>query len=150
MEEHRYRWRIGRMCSLLNLSRSGFYAWQKSPRSERSIHNEGLIVEIHRVHIAARPALEGHRNDLARLGIVAEAGRIRHADEFVFHDRIDDLERLRHDALQRLTVRAVGDDQIFPVHEPIGTRRIGRVLERHRERAAQDLVDLDGGAPQAR
>ena len=38
------------MCTLLNLSRSGFYAWQKRPHSVRSIRNEELIGEIRRIY----------------------------------------------------------------------------------------------------
>ncbi len=50
METHRDRWNIGRMCALLNVSRSGFYAWHKSPPSARSLRNEELIGEIRRIY----------------------------------------------------------------------------------------------------
>ncbi len=50
METHRDRWNIGRMCALLNVSRSGFYAWGKRPVSIRSIGNEGLMGEIRRIY----------------------------------------------------------------------------------------------------
>ena len=38
------------------------------------------------MRVAAFAALERHRDDLAELRVVAEAGRVRHADEFVFDD----------------------------------------------------------------
>ena len=59
-----------------------------------------IVVQEHAMRIAALagPA-KRHRDDLAGLGVVAEAGRIRHADELVFDQRsLVDLERLRHDA----------------------------------------------------
>ena len=50
--------------------------------------------------IAAFAAAEGDRNHLAAFGVVAEAGRVRHANEFVFDERfaLVNFERLRHDA----------------------------------------------------
>lgn len=50
METHRDQWHIGRMCTLLNVSRSGFYAWHKRPPSARSIDNEELLVAIRRIY----------------------------------------------------------------------------------------------------
>lgn len=37
------------MCALLNVSRSGFYAWQKRLKSARDIRNEELVREIYRI-----------------------------------------------------------------------------------------------------
>ena len=50
MESERERWDVGRMCRLLKLSRSGFYAWRRKPSSARSTQNEGLIREIRRIY----------------------------------------------------------------------------------------------------
>jgi transposase InsO family protein len=38
------------MCALLNLTRSGFYAWQRHRRGIRSIENEILLQEIKRIY----------------------------------------------------------------------------------------------------
>ncbi|MBM2847022.1 MAG: transposase, partial [Bacteroidetes bacterium] len=54
MEAHRDRWRLGRMCSLLDLSRSGFFAWRRRARSVRSVHNEALIEDIRRIYAEGR------------------------------------------------------------------------------------------------
>ena len=54
MDGYRDRWTIGRMCSLLNLSRSGFYAWQNRIRSVRSAQNETLIENIRRIYAEGR------------------------------------------------------------------------------------------------
>lgn len=39
---HRETFKVGRMCSLLNVSRSGYYAWLKRPESRRSRENRIL------------------------------------------------------------------------------------------------------------
>jgi putative transposase len=38
------------MCRLLNLSRSGYYAWQSRPPSARFVENQRLSVEIRRIY----------------------------------------------------------------------------------------------------
>jgi transposase InsO family protein len=38
--------KVGRMCQLLNVSRGGYYAWLKRPRSRRSRENEKLKAKI--------------------------------------------------------------------------------------------------------
>jgi putative transposase len=42
------------MCNLLNLSRSGYYTWEKTGESKREIRNKALIPEIHRIYIEGR------------------------------------------------------------------------------------------------
>jgi transposase InsO family protein len=42
------------MCVLLNVSRSGFYAWRKRPRSVRAARNEALSWEIRRIYAEGR------------------------------------------------------------------------------------------------
>jgi putative transposase len=50
VQSYQDRWNVGRMCTLLNLSRSGFYAWRQRVISKRAMHNEELIGEIHRIY----------------------------------------------------------------------------------------------------
>ena len=59
-----------------------------------------FVVEVHRMREVAPVSLEFHRDHLARLGVIAESGGIGHADEFVFDNRIVDLQRLWHDLAQ--------------------------------------------------
>ncbi len=64
-----------------------------------------MVVQEHAVRVAALLALERHGDHLAALGVVAEAGGVRHADELVLHQRLFDLERLRHDRAQLVADR---------------------------------------------
>jgi len=41
---------IATMCAVLEVSRSGYYAWASRPPSERAVANAGLVAEIRRVH----------------------------------------------------------------------------------------------------
>jgi hypothetical protein len=93
-----------------------------------------MVVQKHLVCVAAGLALVAHRDHLAALGVIAEAGRIRHADEFVVHHRLDNLERFRHHPAQRLRIGAVADDEILSIDEAIGPGREGRARRRHGER----------------
>jgi len=54
VQAHQDRWSAGRLCSLLNLSRSGFYAWRNRGASRRARANEELIGEIQRIYAEGR------------------------------------------------------------------------------------------------
>ena len=41
---------VSTMCRVLEVSRSGYYAWSSRPRSERAVQNAALVDEIRRVH----------------------------------------------------------------------------------------------------
>jgi putative transposase len=43
---HRRQFRLTTMCRVLRMHRSGFYAWMKTPRSQRSIEDERLLGKI--------------------------------------------------------------------------------------------------------
>jgi putative transposase len=50
ISEHVETFTVGRMCKLLNVSRSGFYAWTKRPESRRSRENRVLEDRIRLSH----------------------------------------------------------------------------------------------------
>jgi transposase InsO family protein len=50
---HRETFKVGRMCSLLKVSRSGYYAWCRRPESRRSRENRALEAKIRVLHAAS-------------------------------------------------------------------------------------------------
>jgi putative transposase len=76
--EHRTLYNIGRMCWLLNVSRSGFYAWCARQPSARSVGDEDFLRSIKRIYnegrgeygsptICAALRQEGHRVNHKRI-----------------------------------------------------------------------------------
>jgi putative transposase len=56
VQDHREIFRVGMMCKVLKVSRSGFYAWCRRGPSEREQEDQALAVEIHEIHRANRRA----------------------------------------------------------------------------------------------
>ena len=54
ISDHRERANVGLMCKVLNISRSGYYAWLKRPRSRRSKENRKLADHIRITHAKSR------------------------------------------------------------------------------------------------
>ena len=54
IHQHRRTWPVGVMCRVLQVSRSGFYAWGGRPPSPRAKRNQELVGEIRQVHEANR------------------------------------------------------------------------------------------------
>jgi putative transposase len=54
MEEHRESYKIKSMCEVLNVSRSGYYAWKTRQPSTRQKGNEDLLGHIREVHTQSR------------------------------------------------------------------------------------------------
>jgi transposase InsO family protein len=46
VEKHREEHRVARMCSAIEVSRAGYYAWRRQPQSARRRANEALSSEI--------------------------------------------------------------------------------------------------------
>jgi len=51
---YRSRFRLTKMCRVLNISRSGYYAWRRRGKSRRGLENEKLVRSIRRVHEQSR------------------------------------------------------------------------------------------------
>jgi transposase InsO family protein len=51
--DHRGTFKVGRMCKLLNVSRSGFHAWFQRPESPRKRENRALEAKIRVLHAAS-------------------------------------------------------------------------------------------------
>jgi len=54
MQEHRDRFRVNNMCNVLEVSRSGYYAWKSRTPSKRQRLNRGLLNNIRDVYIKNR------------------------------------------------------------------------------------------------
>lgn len=52
---HEDEFSIVRMCKVMQVSRSGYYAWRERPEGETT-QNQGLLQHIHRVHRQSRQA----------------------------------------------------------------------------------------------
>ena len=106
--------------------------------------NGWLVVQVHLCGKVDRLALIEAGDDDAALGVIAEAGTVRHADPFVedvsFGIR---LQRLRHGFAQQVLVGFVGHDHEFAVYEPVRSHRITGACGRHRGKL-KDLLCFHG------
>jgi transposase InsO family protein len=78
ISDHRETFKVGRMCRLLNVSRSGYYWWLKRPESRRSRENRALQDKIRVLHVASHGiygAPKIHR-DLVDTGIRCGKNRV--------------------------------------------------------------------------
>ena len=46
MDQHRHEFRLRTMCRVLNVHRSGYYAWKACPTSDRAVADEALLIDI--------------------------------------------------------------------------------------------------------
>ena len=56
IREHEGEFRVARMCSVLRVSRSGYYHWLDRPESTRVREDRELLVHNRRVHLESRRA----------------------------------------------------------------------------------------------
>lgn len=70
IEDHRDSFAVSVMCEVLEVSRSGYYAWRKRPESQRSERQEALVAEMRAIHGDRRLRCYGsprmHRELLSR------------------------------------------------------------------------------------
>ena len=72
--------RLGRMCRVLGVSRSGYYAWQARQVSERERANQWLLDRIRQVHAASRQTYGAPRIQAAlrQQGVFCSRKRVAH------------------------------------------------------------------------
>lgn len=56
---------IMRMCKVMRVSRSGYYAWRERPESERATQNRELLQHIRHIHMQSRQAYGAKKTWLA-------------------------------------------------------------------------------------
>ncbi|WRO21353.1 IS3 family transposase [Metallumcola ferriviriculae] len=52
--QHRFKFRVQKMCRVLEVSRSGYYAWLKRPESDRKRRDKYLLKKIREIHKDSR------------------------------------------------------------------------------------------------
>lgn len=78
INRHVGEFRVGLMCRVLEVSTSGFYAWQKRGPSDRELSNKRLTVSIRAVHDKSRQTYGSPRvqRDLLAQGTRASVNRV--------------------------------------------------------------------------
>ena len=63
---------VGVLCRVLNVARSGFYAWRHRPMSRRAQENQGLVTHIRACYQASRGRYGSPRihQDLQALSLI--------------------------------------------------------------------------------
>ena len=54
VDELKTEYPVKRLCRVVGVSRSGFYAWRSRPPSSRAVANEELLAMIRRIHSESR------------------------------------------------------------------------------------------------
>ncbi len=69
---------VEKMCKLLKVSRSGYYAWRSRGKSSRALANESLLVRIKESYIRGRSVYGSPRitSDLRDAGIICSRNRV--------------------------------------------------------------------------
>ena len=78
VRDHRSQFQVGMMCRVLEVSRSGYYAWLNRPESTRESENRALTEKIKSIHIKSRKTYGSpriHRKLLAE-GFQCSRGRV--------------------------------------------------------------------------
>lgn len=54
VETEKANYPVALMCRVLDVSRSGFYAWRKRPASARRLEDQSLTLEVNALHAESR------------------------------------------------------------------------------------------------
>ena len=78
MQMHQHEFRVTRMCRVLQVSRSGFYGWQRRRPSARLLANQQLIERMRVLHHQTREAYGARKmwQRLNRDGLVCGRHRV--------------------------------------------------------------------------
>ena len=76
VRDHSRRWGVGRLCRLLSMSVSGYYAWRDRRPSRRARQDACLLAEIGAIFAASRQTY-GYRRIHAQLAATQACGRDR-------------------------------------------------------------------------
>lgn len=78
VSELRSEYPVKRLCKVLGVSRSGYYAWRSRPPSPRAVANDELLEEIRKIHDESRRTYGAPRvhGQLVRRGIMVGLHRV--------------------------------------------------------------------------
>ncbi len=78
IKSHGSTYGVKKMCRLLKVYRSGYYAWKRRPKSRRELANEGILIRIKESYIRGRRAYGSPRitDDLRDAGIRCGLNRV--------------------------------------------------------------------------
>lgn len=78
IRQHEQAYSVGRMCKLLRICRSSYYAWKKRKPSQREQENQALIEHIRRIHKLSRKTYGSPRvyAQLRKQGLTGSKKRI--------------------------------------------------------------------------
>lgn len=105
MAAHEGEFRIERMCRVLGVGRSGYYAWRSRPASQQTRANEVLLAQIRVEYETSRATYGSPRIHAALQGKGVKCGRKRVARLMRLHGMTVRKRQKRH---PRTTQRAVG------------------------------------------
>lgn len=107
IDQYRETFPVGQLCRVLKVSRSGFYAWRRRPRSDTARANAALVESIRTVHRASRGIYGSPRVYHALRAAGRLVGKHRVA-------RLMQLEGLRGRAARRFRFIATGRSADVP------------------------------------
>ena len=77
VEEHAEQFDVDAMCRMLEVSRSGYYAWRQRPLSRRAREDRQLLPKIRAIHQQTRQSYGSPRIHRELQGLGVECGRHR-------------------------------------------------------------------------
>lgn len=108
IDEHRAQFPATRMCAVLEVSASGYYAWRQRPSSRRAQENQQLLKRIRQSHDQSRQTYGSPRvhADLVAQGITCNRKRV---------ERLMRLHRIQGKQVKRRRVRTTLSNHSLPV-----------------------------------
>lgn len=78
IERHEPEFSVMRMCKVMKVSRSGYYAWRDRPEAPKAAQDRALLTQIHHVHVQSRQGYGAKKTwlELNAQGVVCGKHRV--------------------------------------------------------------------------